>query len=77
MFYEFELGLNTKETTQNVCCEEGEGAIDHSTVTRKFKNICSGYKTLDDQAKSGRPKTVESKAMLQAIEANPMSCTWR
>ena len=34
MLYKFELGNNTVEVTKNIYCEESEGAIDHSTVTR-------------------------------------------
>ena len=37
--------------------------------------VCSGCKNLNDQAKSGRPKTVDSRMVLQPIEANPASST--
>ena len=40
----------------------------------KFYLSC---KKLDGQARLGRHKTVYSKVMLQAIEANPASSTWR
>ena len=39
MLYEFERGYNVAEATKNVCCAKGEGAIDHSTVTRWLKKI--------------------------------------
>ena len=32
---------------------------------------------LDNQARSGSPKTVDSEVVCQAIEANLVSCTWR
>ena len=38
--------------------------VDHSTVTRCLKIFHSGCKNLDNQAKSGGPKTEDSKVML-------------
>ena len=75
MPHKFELGHNVKETTKNICCAKGEGTVDHTTITRWFKKFCSGCKNLDDQTRSGRPKTVDSEAMLQAIEVIPTSNT--
>ena len=64
--YEFELVHITTETTKNICCVNGEGAVDHITVI-KFHLGC---KNLNDRARSGKPKTVDSEAVFQAIEAN-------
>ena len=47
--------------------------VDHSTVTRRFKKFHSGFKNLYNQARSDRPKNMDSKAMLQAIEVNLVS----
>ena len=45
MLYKFELDHNTVvETTKNICYIKGEGAIDHSTVTRWFKKFFLGCK---------------------------------
>ena len=57
------------------CGAKNEG--DHSTVTRWFKTFCMDCKNLDNQAKSSRPKSMDSEAELHAIEANLVSCTWR
>ena len=48
---------------------KGEGAVVHSTISRCFKKIPPSYEGFDDQAKSGRPETVDS----ESIEANPAS----
>ena len=61
------------EVTKNNYSVNGEGAIDHDTVTRVFKKFYSGCKDLDDQAKSGMPNSVASEVMLKAIEANLVS----
>ena len=70
--YKFELGHNTTETTKNKCAK-GEGTVDHSTVTRRFKKFSSGCKNLDIQTRSGRPEIMDSKAVLPVIEANSES----
>ena len=68
MLYKFELGHNIVEATKKICCAKGEGAVDHSKVARWFKKFYLGCKNFDDQAKSSKPKTVDSEAMLQVIE---------
>ena len=73
MHFEFQ----TVEATKNICSMKREGAVDYSIVTRWFKKFCTGGKNLDDQAKSDRPKIVDSEAILQTIEANPVSSTRR
>ena len=73
MFYEFKNDHNTaREATKNICCERSKGTIDYSTVTRCFKKFCSGCKNLDNLTKSGRPKTVDSEAVLETIEPFPV-----
>ena len=49
----------------------GEHAVNHSSVTRWVKYFHLSHKNLDDQAKSGWPKTVDSEAVSQARKANP------
>ena len=77
MLYESKLGHNIVEATKNICCAKGEGAVDHSTITRWFKKFCSSSKNQDHQAKPGRPNSMDSEAMLQVIEANLVSSIWR
>ena len=50
--------------------------MDHSTVTRWFKKFSPDYKNLNDLAGFGRLKTMDSKALLQAIESNLGSSWW-
>ena len=77
MLSEFKLGYNAAEATKNICYAKGEGAVDHSTVTRWFEKCCSGCKNLNKQASSGKPKTMNSEAILQAIEASLVGSTYR
>ena len=65
MVYEFELGHNSAEATKNISCAKSEGIVDHSTETRWLNKFCFICKNLNDvQARSGRPKTVDSEAIL-------------
>ena len=73
MLHKFELGYKDAEIAKNICCAKSESAVDHSTITKCLNRFRSGYKNLDGYVRSGRPKTVDSEAVLQAIEANPGS----
>ena len=77
MHYKFELGQNATEATKNICCIKDEDTVDYSTVIRWFKLFCSGSKNLDNQARSCRPKSMDFKAVLQVLVANPASSSQR
>ena len=73
MLHKFKLGYNTMEVTKNICCLKGKDIVDHSTITRWFKEFFLGSRT--PTTRLGRPKTQDSEAMLQVIEANLTSTT--
>ena len=75
--YEFEVGDNVTEVTQNIGRAKGKDGVGHSKVPRWFKKFCFGCKYLNDQAISGKPKIVVCKSVLQAIEANSASSSQR
>ena len=52
---------NTAEGAKNTVCSKVEGAVDHRGLEKFF----SGCKNLNDQARSGRPKTLDSEAVHQ------------
>ena len=56
---------------------KGEDAVDYSTVTRWFKKFLSGCKNLNNLIALGRPETVDSETVLQAIEPHLVSSIWR
>ena len=70
-------GHNLSETTKNICCMKSEGTVDNSTVTRWFKKFYLSCKNVNNQARSKRSKTVNSKTVLQVIEVNPVTITQR
>ena len=76
MLYESELGHNTTEATKKISCAKGEGTVDHSSVSRWFKKFGSGSSNLDYQANLDRPKTIDFKAVTQAIEAHSENIRW-
>ena len=77
MLYMFQLGHDTTKVTKNICRVKSERVVEHRTVTSWFKKFCSSCKNLDNQAKPSRPKTVDFEAVLQAMESNMASSTWR
>ena len=70
MLDKFKVGHNAKEATKTICCEKDESTVDHCIVTRWLKKVHPVCKNLDDQPRSGRPKTVGTEAVLHAKEAN-------
>ena len=62
---------------RRICCAKNESTVHNSKVNRWFKKFCLACKHLDNQVSSGRPKTMDSLAMLYAIETNLASGTWR
>ena len=48
-----------------------------SWVTRLYKKFHPGYLNFDDQARLGKPKIIDCKAMLSAVEVNPVISTQR
>ena len=63
------------EAIENICGVKGEGLVNHCTITRwlgKFRLHC---KNLNNQTRSGGPKIVHSKAVLQDIKINLVSST--
>ena len=63
------------EAIVNIYCRQN--AVDHSTVSEWLKKLCPCCKNLDEQARSVRPKSMDSEAVWQTIEANPGSSTQR
>ena len=67
MLYEFKLNHDFVDMTKNTSCADTD---DHNTVNRWFKKFCLGCKNFNNQARSDRPKIVDSKVILQVIDAN-------
>ena len=76
-FTSLNLAIIVSKQTKNICWAESEDAVNHSTVTRWFKIFCSACKNLNDQVRASRPKTVDSEAVLRAMEANSVSSIQR
>ena len=64
VLYEVKLENNAMEMTK-MTCAKSECAVEHSAVTRWVEKFCLGCKNLNSQTRSGRPKTMDSKAMLK------------
>ena len=66
MLSEFKLDHDIAKAIKSICCVIVEGTVHHQMV----KKFSSGCKNLNDQKKSDKPKTMDSQAVLLAIEAN-------
>ena len=64
MLSDFQLGYNAMEAMKIFVVWLGDSADNHKRVIRWLKKFCLGYKNLDDQARLGRSKTMDSEAVL-------------
>ena len=58
--------------TDNHAILENKGTVDHRKVNKRLKKFLLVYKNLDNQTRSGRPKSVDS----EASESNMVSNSW-
>ena len=72
-FYGFKLVYKATEEPKNISWAKGEDKVKHSTEPRWFKKFCTCCKDLDNQARSGRFKILNAKAILQEIQVNPVA----
>ena len=75
--YEFEWDNNTEEASKNIWGAKSESTVELSTVMKWFKKFSLGCKNLSYPVKSGRPKSMDSETIFQAIEENLVSSTHR
>ena len=73
MFYEFKLSDNVMEAYKNICFVkyEGSGLQSSNQIVQEI------LLRLKEQTRTSQPQIVDSKAMLQALEANLVSNTKR
>ena len=62
VLYKFKWPLR-RESDPKICCAKGKGTFDLSTITKWLKKFFSGCKNIDNRAKSGKPKSKNSKAV--------------
>ena len=73
---QFELVYKNAEEIENICCV-WKVTVQLITETRWFMKILVGLQELQQLGRSGKPKSVDSEAVLQAIEINLGSSIWR
>ena len=67
------LAMTSQKQPKKFVVQKMKGQL----ITVWFKKFCVGCKNLDDQVKSGRAQTMESKGVLQAIGKDPVSSSQR
>jgi len=69
--------LSAAAAAREICQVEGQGTVSPRTARKWFKRFNEGRTSIEDDARSGRPKAVDSDALRQAVEANPGTSTRR
>ena len=70
-------GLSARAAAREICSVEGEGSVSNPTASAWFKKFNTGDTSIEDQPRSGRPSTLDSEVLRQAVEANPATSTRR
>ena len=74
MLLEFELDNKAVEATKKIYCTKVKSKVDHRSGIKWFKKF---HWHFDDQARSVRVNTENSRAVLKAIAANLANNTQR
>jgi transposase len=75
--YYWKQNLKAIEAAKRICEVEGEGVSSNGTAQNWFKRFNDGDTNLEDEPRSGRPITVDSEALHEAVGANPATSTRR
>jgi [histone H3]-lysine36 N-dimethyltransferase SETMAR len=70
LLYEFKLGTNAAEASRKICTAFGEDAVTSRTAQRWFKKFALGDQSLEDNARSGRPSSLDIDELRTVIETN-------
>ncbi len=69
LLYEYKLGHNAVEATQNICSVVDQGVINTLTAYRWFERFRIWDKSLQGYPKSGRPSQTDFVELKQEIES--------
>lgn len=75
IFHEFKQGRNAVEAAQNICATKGRHYTTERTCRRWFAKFRSGNTHRKDKSRSGRPPTLDKRALRRSIESNPAQST--
>ena len=56
ILHEFELEYKSMKATKTISCTKGDEAV-KCAETQQFKKFCTCCKNINDQARSGRPRS--------------------
>ena len=69
--YEFKLNQNAAETARTISRAFGNHSINERTVRRWFAKFRSGYFSLEDEPRSGRPIVIQDEDLRSLVETDP------
>lgn len=75
LLYEYQLGSTATAAARNICRVVDTDAVTHTTAARWFDRFRRGDYSLQDEARSGRPTTIDLSQLREAIESDPTLTT--
>ena len=71
MRYCWKRPLPTRDAAKEICDAEGEGTVNYTTVSRRYKRFDSGDLSLEDQSCFGRPSTLDNEDLWAPLKDEP------
>ena len=75
IFHEFKLGHTAAEAARNICAMQGRHFTTERTCRNWFAKFRSGNTHRKDKKRSGRPSTINKRALRHSIESDPTKTT--
>ena len=75
LLYEYMLGHSASAATRNICRAFGPGSIGKTTATDRFNRFRNGNFSLQDEARPGRPTTIDLDELRSLLETDPTLTT--
>lgn len=70
-------GLSARVAVKEICDVEGKGYVSKSTAAKWFKRFAEGDTSLKDLPRTGRPISLDSEILREAVNKNPKTSTRR
>ncbi|XP_035220488.1 histone-lysine N-methyltransferase SETMAR-like [Stegodyphus dumicola] len=68
LLYDFKVGLSAAESSRRICQAFGNDAVNERTARQWFQKFWSGYMSLSDAPRSGKPQALDDEALRAAIK---------
>jgi len=77
LFYEFQFGHSAKEAFENICKTMAMMLLSSKMLIFGLVNLKMGFFNLEDESRTGRPRSFDAAVINDATESNPSTSVRR